>query len=316
MRRLMPGTRALRTFEAAARHLNFTRAGSELGLTPAAVSYQIKEIEDQLGLVLFSRTSRSIQLTPAGTVLLDAVSDALDGLQRAVGRAHRMARGTAQLRVTLGARFATNWLLPRLPSFQAANPGLDLSLDITDTLRDFDTDDIDIAIRFGAGAYPNTQSDRLFDSVVVPVCSPALLAAGLSLKTPQDLIGQTLCHVDCKVDGKTWPNWAMWMAAAGVTDFDDSRCVAFADSSHVVQAVYDGDAVGLVELPMIARELAQGRLVRLFDLSLNLAPEYAYHLVHAADSNHDPRIAAFRAWMLAEINALNQYGPTPNTRSD
>ena len=302
MDRLLPGTRALRTFDAAARHLNFTRATAELSLTPAAVSYQIKEIEDQLGLVLFTRTSRSIALTPAGAIFFEATSDALASLHRAVGRARRQVRGTAQLRVSLGARFATNWLMPRLPSFQAANPGLDLSLDITDALCDFDIDDVDVAIRFGAGDYPRTRSDRLFDSVVVPVCSPALLAAGTAITNPKDLLTHTLCYVDCKVDGMTWPNWAMWLAAAGVPDFDDRRCMAFTESSHVVQAVIEGGAVGLVELPMVARELAQGRLLRLFDVSIGMATGYAYYLVYPENAGKDPRILAFRRWMSGELS--------------
>lgn len=301
MSRMLPGTRALRTFEAAGRHLNFTRAAQEVGLTPAAVSYQIKEIEDQLGVALFTRTSRSIRLTPAGAVLFEAAADALDSLQRAVGRARRMARGSAQLRVTLGARFATNWLLPRLPQFRAAHPTLELMFDITDQVRDFDADDVDVAIRFGAGDYPHAQSERLFETVVVPVCGPKLLQSSARLQEPRDLLDHTLCYVDCTVDGAVWPNWRMWMAAAGIDDFDDSRCVAFSDSSHVVQAVVDGGAVGLVELAMIDSDLRHGRLVRLFDVGVTVAPEYAYHLVFPETSSHDPRILAFREWMLQEI---------------
>ncbi|HEY0685229.1 MAG TPA: transcriptional regulator GcvA [Steroidobacter sp.] len=301
MNRTLPGTRALRTFEAAARHLNFTRAADEVGLTPAAVSYQIKEIEDQLGIVLFARTSRSIQLTPAGTVLFEATIDALARLQRAAGRARRMARGSNELRLTVGPRFATHWLLPRLPKFKAAHPGLELTFDVTDQLRDFDADDIDIAIRFGGGQYAGTRSHRLFDAVVAPVCSPALLANGPKLQEPRDLFQHTLCYVDCKVDDMVWPNWRMWMDAAGFSDFDDSRCVAFADSSHVVQAVLDGNAVGLVELAMIAGDLAQGRLVKLFDVELTPAPGYAYHLVYPDSSAEDPRVVALRDWMLEEI---------------
>lgn len=304
MNRTLPGTRALRTFEAAARHLNFTRAADEVGLTPAAVSYQIKEIEDQLGVTLFARTSRSIQLTPAGAVLFEAAADALETLQRAAGRARRMARGSTELRISLGARFATHWLLPRLPKFKAAHPGLELTFDITDQVRDFDTDDVDIAIRFGAGQYEHTHSHRLFDAFVVPVCSPALLAAGSKLERHQDLFGHTLCYVDCKVDGMVWPNWRMWMDAAGIRDFDDSRCVAFADSSHVVQAVIDGSAVGLVELAMVASDLAQGRMVRLFDIGVSPAPGYAYHLVYPESSSTDPRVLALREWMLKEIGSV------------
>ncbi|WP_440533473.1 LysR substrate-binding domain-containing protein [Variovorax sp. YR566] len=302
--RMLPGTRALRTFEAAARHLNFTRAADEVGLTPAAVSYQIKEIEDQLGVVLFTRTSRSIQLTPAGAVLFEATADALDTLHRAAGRARKLTRNAAHLRVSLSARFATNWLLPRLPQFRAANPGLELTFDITDTLRDFEADDIDIAIRFGTGSYEGARADRLFDTLIVPVCSPRLIETGPPLNEPRDLLHHTLCYVDWKTDTMTWPNWRMWMAAAGVDDnFDDSRCVGFADSSYVVQAVVEGGAVGLADLDMIAGDLAQGRLVRLFDVGVRMAPPYAYHLVYPQGSGEDARVVAFREWLLREAGA-------------
>src|SRR3954470_3689035 len=130
MAALLPGTRALRTLEAAARHLNFTRAANELGLTPAAVSHQIKEIEDQLGLVLFTRTSRSIRLTEAGAVMFEASTEALDLLGRAVMRARKMARGTAFLKVTLDAQFAAKWLMRRVEDFRKQWPGIELRFDI------------------------------------------------------------------------------------------------------------------------------------------------------------------------------------------
>lgn len=300
MKRMLPGTRALRTFEAAGRHLNFTRAADEVGLTPAAVSYQIKEIEDQLGVVLFTRTSRSIQLTPGGAVLFEAAADALDTLQRAAGRARRMTRGAAHLRISLSARFAANWLMPRLPRFKAAHPAVALSFDITDQVRDFDANDIDIAIRFGNGSCAHARSDRLFDMVIVPVCSPKLLETGPKLEVPRDLFHHTLCHMDWKTDHMVWPNWRMWMAEAGIDDFDDSRCLAFSDSSHVVQAVIEGGAVGLADLAMIANDLSQGRLVRLFDIGVSVAQDHAYHLVCPESSSQDPRVVAFRAWMLEE----------------
>ena len=300
MSRMLLGTRALRTFEAAGRHLNFTRAADEVGLTPAAVSYQIKEIEEQLGFGLFTRTSRRIQLTPAGAVLFEAAAESLDILQRAAARAGKLARGSSHLRISLGARFAANWLLPRLPKFRAANPGLELTFDVSDEIRDFDTDDVDVAIRFGTGNYERVRSDRLFDTVVVPVCSPKLIEAGPGLAEPRDLFHHMLCHVDCVTDGMVWPNWPMWMAAAGIDDFDESRCVAFSDSSHVIEAVTMGDAVGLVELALITGDLAGGRLVRLFDIGVSVGQDYAYHLVYPEAGREDPRIVAFRDWVLSE----------------
>ncbi|MFQ3789284.1 LysR substrate-binding domain-containing protein [Halomonas sp. A29] len=301
--RLLPGTRALRTFEAAGRHLNFTRAAEEVGLTPAAVSYQIKEMEQQLGIELFVRSSRSIRLTPAGAVVFEAASEALENLQRAVGRARKMARGSSPLRLSLGARFATNWLLPRLSHFREAVPSLELTFDITDDVRDFELDDVDAAIRFGGGLYANARSDRLFETTVVPVCSPALLEAGPDLKAPRDLLNHTLCHVDCHVGGQAWPNWPMWMAAAGIEDFDPSRCVAFSEASHVVQAVLEGGAVGLAEPAMIESELRQGRLVTLFNIELAVMPAFAYYLVYPESGQFDPRLLAFRQWLLDEVHA-------------
>lgn len=309
MSRMLPGTRALGTFVAAARHLNFTRAADEVGLTPAAVSYQIKEMEEQLGVVLFTRTSRSIALTPAGVVLLDATVDALDTLQRAASKARRLGRGSGPLRLSLGARFATHWLLPRLPQCRAAHPGLELTFDISDAVRDFDADDVDVAIRYGAGDYPGAISHRLFHTVVVPVCSPALLQSGPALNAPRDLCTRTLCFVDCKPGGIVWPNWPMWMAAAGVDDFDDSRSVAFTESSHVVQAVIDGGAVGLVEWELVERDVQAGRLVRLFDVGVRVAPQYAYHLVYPAALDADPRVKALRDWMLEMVHGSESQAP-------
>jgi LysR family glycine cleavage system transcriptional activator len=300
MSRLLPGTRAIRTLEAAGRHLNFTRAADELGLTPAAVSYQIKEIEDQLGVTLFARTSRSIRLTAAGEVLLEASAEALDLLNRAVSRARKMERGTTLLKVTADAHFAAKWLMRRVESFRRAHPGIELMFDISYEVRDLELDDVDVAIRFGTGKYPGLDAHRLFDNVIVPVCSPRLLKIGPQLKTPRDLFNHTLAHIEWSRQGVTWPNWSMWMAAAGIDDFDDSRVVVFGRSSDAVQAAIDGSAVALADFALVANDLSEGRLVRPFDLGIKLAPEFAYFLVYPKAVAEDPRIAAFRAWIVEE----------------
>jgi LysR family glycine cleavage system transcriptional activator len=301
MSRILPGTRALRTIEAAGRHLSFTRAAEEVGLTPAAVSYQVKEIEDQLGFALFTRHRRGIELTPAGTLLFEAVVDALGGMRRAVARARRAMQEDAPLRISMAPRFATNWLMPRLSRFRDAHPGLDLSFDVTDRVRDFDEDDVDVAIRFGRGVHEHVHADFLFGTEVVAVGGPALRKAGKRPASPRELRQHTLCYVDCETDGLTWPGWRAWMAAAGVKNFDDSRCVAFSDTSHVVQAVADGGAIGLVEPAMIEPELAQGRLVKLFELSVALPAPYGYRLVYPQSAAGDARVQALREWMLAEV---------------
>ncbi|TIP00069.1 MAG: transcriptional regulator GcvA [Mesorhizobium sp.] len=301
MSRLLPGTRALRTFEAAARHLNFTRAADELGLTPAAVSHQIKEIEDQLDLVLFTRTSRSIRLTEAGSLLHDASIDALDLLNRAVSRARKMTRGTSLLKVTLDAQFATKWLMRRVDDFRRQKPGIELRFDITYDVRDFERDDVDIGIRFGTGKYPGLVAHRLFENIIIPVCSPALLASGPPLKEPRDLFNHTLAHIEWSRQGVTWPNWSMWMHAAGVEDFDDSRTLVFRTSTDATQAALDGNAVALADFAMVANDLSQGRLVRPFELGIKVAPDFAYFLVYPEASKDDARIIAFREWLLDEV---------------
>ncbi|UCI30664.1 LysR substrate-binding domain-containing protein [Mesorhizobium sp. B4-1-4] len=301
MAALLPGTRALRTLEAAARHLNFTRAADELGLTPAAVSHQIKEIEDQLGIVLFTRTSRTIRLTEAGTVLFEAATDALDLLGRAAMRARKMARGTEFLKVTLDAQFAAKWLMRRVEDFRKQRPGIELRFDIAYGLRDFDLDDVDVGIRFGAGKYPGLCAHRLFDNIIIPVCSPGLLTSGPPLREPRDLFQHTLAHIEWTRQGVTWPNWRMWMAAAGINDFDDSRTVVFGTSTDAVQAALHGNAVALADFAMVANDLSEGPAGAALELSIKVAPEYAYFLVYPKAAADDPRIVAFREWILDEV---------------
>jgi LysR family glycine cleavage system transcriptional activator len=298
--RPIPGTRALRTLAAAGRHLNFTRAADELGLTPAAVSYQIKEIEDQLGVALFVRSSRAIRLTEAGVVLCEAAVEALDLMGVAVARARKMTRGTALLKVTADAQFAAKWLMRRVERFREAHPDMELRFDISEQVRDFDHDDVDVAIRFGTGKYPGLDCDRLFDNVIVPVCSPRLLASGRPLSEPRDLLHHTLVHIEWSQHGVTWPNWRMWMAAAGITDFDDSRTIVFGTSSDAIQAALDGDAVALADFAMVANDLSEGRLVQPFELGIRIPPDFAYFLVYPKSAAADPRIVAFRAWILDE----------------
>jgi LysR family transcriptional regulator, glycine cleavage system transcriptional activator len=304
--RLIPGTRALRTLISAGRHLNFTRAADELGLTPAAVSFQIKELEERLGVKLFTRTSRTIRLTPAGALVCEASADALDLMSRAVSRAHKAARGTAQLKVTLDPQFATKWLMRRVEDFRVAHPDIELRFDISYEVRDFEADDIDVAIRFGTGIYPGLVASRLFDNVIVPVCSPRLLASGRPLKEPRDLLHHTLAHIEWSRQGVTWPNWRMWMAAAGVEDYDGSNTIVFGTSSHAVDAAMAGDAVALADFAMVSNDLSEGRLIQPFALSIKVAADYAYFLVYPQESAADPRIMAFREWMLKEAAGLHE----------
>ena len=298
--RHIPGTRALRTLVVVGKHLNFTRAADELGLTPAAVSFQIKEIEDQLGVKLFARTSRTIRMTEAGVILCEAAADSLDLMNRAVSRAHKASRGASLLKVTADPQFATKWLMRRVERFRKLHPDIDLRFDISYVVRSFDLDDIDVAIRFGAGKYAGLTSDRLFNNVIIPVCSPRLLESGKPLIEPRDLLHHTLAHIEWSSQGVTWPNWSMWMAAAGIKDFDDSKTIVFSNSSSAVDAAMAGDAVALADFAMVANDLSEGRLVQPFELSIKVPSEYAYFLVYPAASARDRRVIAFRDWIVGE----------------
>ena len=300
MAHFAPGTRALRTLTAAGKHLSFTRAADDVGLTPAAVSFQIKEIEDQLGVKLFTRTSRTMRLTEAGTVLYEAAVDALDIMGRAASTAQKASRGTAQLKVSVSPHFATKWLMRRVERFNKMHADIELRFDISYEVRDFDADDIDVAIRFGAGKYPGLAASRLFDNIIIPVCSPRLLAGPKPLREPRDLLNHTLVHIEWSDQDLTWPNWRMWMKAAGIHDYDDRNTIVFDNSSDAVGAAMAGNAVALADFAMVANDLSEGRLVQPFELSIKVPPEYAYFVVYPQATALDQRIIAFRDWMVEE----------------
>lgn len=297
--RFIPGTGSLKVFEAAGRHLNFTRAAEELHVTPAAISHQIKEFEDQLDIRLLERTSRSMRLTPAGELLHAAVTEALAGLSRAVGQMQRRREG-ASLRVTASTSIAARWLVPRLDDFMAAMPGVDVRLDVSDRVRDFDRDGVDVAIRFGNGNYPGHRADRLFDNTIFPVCSPALLKTKKPLLHPRDLLQHRLIHVEWNAPGVIWPNWRMWMLAAGVSDYQETPGLRLDNSGLALQAAIDGQGVALGDSSLVSDDLAAGRLVQPFAVTIKGPPQFAYYVISPTGTQDEALVRAFRDWILGE----------------
>jgi LysR family transcriptional regulator, glycine cleavage system transcriptional activator len=297
--RFFPGTGSLKAFEAAGRHLNFTRAAEELNVTPAAISHQIKEFEDQLGRRLIERTSRSMRLTEAGQILHVAVGEALAGLNRAMARMDK-SRDNMRLKVSASTSIAAKWLVPRLDDYMMLNPGVEVQLDVSDRVRDFDRDEIDAAIRFGNGNYPGARADRLFDNTIFPVCSPALLTSEKPLKLPRDLLQHRLIHVEWNGQGITWPNWRMWMLAAGVDDFHETGGLYLDNSGLALQAAIEGQGVALGDSSLVSDDLAAGRLVQPFALTIKGPPQFAYYFISPAATQEDALIKSFRLWILAE----------------
>jgi LysR family transcriptional regulator, glycine cleavage system transcriptional activator len=291
---------ALRGFEAAARHLSFTKAAAELNVTPAAVSHAIRELEQDFKVRLFERSSRVVRLTPAGETLSRAVAEGLGTIGRAVQRL-RAVDGRPKLMVTTSPSLAAKWLVPRLDGFLDRHPDADVRIDVSQRLADFGEDGVDIAIRFGTGDYPGVVVERLFEESVFPVCSPSLLKSRHPLKEPRDLRHHTLIHIDWDAQWATWPNWAMWLRAAGAPEVDATRGLHLSQTSLALQAALDGHGVALGDSTLVADDLAARRLVRPFSMALKGPSQFAYHLVHAPHRSEEPLVKAFRTWILEEV---------------
>jgi LysR family glycine cleavage system transcriptional activator len=291
MARRLPPLNSLRAFEAAARHLSFTRAAEELHVTQAAISHQVKGLEEHLGRKLFRRLNRSLLLSDDGQAYLPSVSKAFELLNDAT-RDLLTKQTPGPLTVSALPSFAARWLVPRLGRFRQQWPDIDLRIDPSAVLSNFNNGDVDVGIRYGGGKYPGLHSDWLMAEDIFPVCSPALLEGSRGLREPQDLEHQVLLHDDGHGD------WRTWLLAAGVERVDPARGPIFTDSGMLIQAAMAGQGVALARGVLAADELAAGRLVRPFTLSL--PTEYAYYFVCPADTVEQPKIAAFRQWLLAE----------------
>jgi LysR family glycine cleavage system transcriptional activator len=302
MSRKLPPLNALRAFEAAARHLSFTAAASELHVTQAAISHQIRMLEERLGLTLFRRSGRGVLLTDTAQAYLPEVSAAFDRLAAAT---HRLKAQDASgvLSATVLPSFAAKWLLPRLGRLRLAHPEIDLRISSSPDLVDLSRGEFDFGIRAGSGDYPGMRSDFISKEGFFPVCSPALLAgAAHPLRAPSDLRHFTLLHTEPR------DLWRIWFSLVGVTDIDSTRGPGFSDSSMVIWAAIEGQGVAVASAALTAGDLAAGRLVRLFDQSVPAT--YSYWLVCPEATADRPKIAAFRDWLLAEARQAEE---TPAT---
>jgi LysR family glycine cleavage system transcriptional activator len=303
MRRLPP-LRALRAFEAAARHLSFARAADELHVTPAAISQQVKSLEAHLGVALFHRTPH-LALTAAAAAALPMLGEAFDRLERGVERL-QAGRDGGPLVVSAPPSFAARWLIPRLDGFQAAHPSIELRLATSTRLVDFETEDVDLAIRYGPGHYPGLSVERLKSEAAVVVVHPRLAE---NLIHPADLAQAVLLHNEAMDWDPTWPDWPNWLRQAGIEPPDRLRLRPFGDANLVIQAAMAGLGAALVWETLVTEELDSGRLVALFP-SQPLAN--AYHLVAPPGRLDSPKVAAFMEWIRREAQAPARPPATPD----
>ena len=297
MSRPIPPLNPLRAFEVAARHLSFTRAAEELFVTPSAVSHQIKTLEESLGIALFTRDAKALSLTAAGKAYLPGVQQAFKQLAHAT---HQLqTHGMPALKINIPPTFAVKWLIPRMDRFMKAHPEIDLKVSTSNHTVDFSREDFDLSVRYGRGHYPGLHSELCLPVEVFPVCSPALMRGEHPLLVPADLKHHTLLHDDSTYTDVSNPNWAMWLEHAGVTGIDATRGPSFWPSHLVINAAIDGLGVALAKKNWVVKDLADGLLVRPFDISLPV--EFSYFIVYPQERVEDRRIAAFVDWVRQEV---------------
>lgn len=281
---------ALRSFEAAGRLGSFTLAAEELLVSQAAVSRQVKELEAELGKPLFERRHRSVRLTSAGEALLDVLSRAFDAMDASLSEI-RGRRGGGLLEISSEPSFAASWLVPHLDDFHADHPEIDVVVESDMRLIEFRTHEAEIAIRHGMDArgWPRVAAEHLADVELVPVIMPCLMAEGTPLRVPADILAYTLLHEENR------SAWQRWFAAAGLPDVPPGRAQIFTEGNLVLQAALRGHGIALVDRAFAAGDIAEGRLVQLFDISIRYG---AYWLVARDFKRLSPEARAFRQWLL------------------
>ncbi len=292
MSRRLPPLNSLRAFEAAARHLSFTKAAEELFVTQAAISHQIKALEDFLGVQLFIRRNRKLLLTDEGQLYWPKIRDIFEKLVNATEQVKAQG-ATGSLTVCVIPTFATLWLIPRLAEFGELHPEIEVRIKASDVEVDFVREDIDIAIYYGKGEYDGLCCDVLFEEHLTPVCSPDF-PQKKNLKTPEDLKNVTLLH------DATTEEWRTWLKSAEVTGVNLDHGPVFSHSGMVLQAARHGQGIAMGHSVLSQMDIETGRLIAPFDIVVDSG--HSYDLVCPENSYDRPKVVAFREWLLSKVN--------------
>lgn len=295
--RRLPNLTALRAFEAAARHQNFSRAADEIHVTHGAISHQIRALEQELGLDLFSRNGKRIAITADGQRFAQVVRQALLDIALATDELRASSR-QQRLTVTALPSFAARWLSPRLGRFIEQNPDVEVMLQSSNHLTDFGREPVDLGIRFGSGRYPGLSVELLFDDYYYPVVSPRFNRGQLP-RSPQQLAESTLLR--CIQEP-----WRPWFDAVALDRPEPSGGLVFEDSSMLVRAAAEGHGIALARHVLASADIEAGTLVRLFDVAVKCPS--SYYLVCLPSAMQRPQVQAFRRWLFDEAGKLKEPG--------
>ena len=297
-RNALPALDLLVGFEASARHLSFTKAGEELFLTQSAVSRQIKELEDQLGVELFQRRHRALALTDAGKSFYASAAQVLTTMRAATDRLRAQA-GKKGLSVTTTHSFAALWLIPRLAGFTRGHPGVDVRIMADTRVQDLDRDGLDLAIRHGPASLAGSSAIKLFGERVFPVCSPKLLKdKSKPLREPHDLRYHCLLHYDDPEVRHPWLHWKTWLEVERIADLRPAATLSFSGYEQIIPAAIAGHGVALGRSPLVKDLLASGELVAPFKSSAD--PARAYYAIVSERAEGRPEVSEFVAWLKQE----------------
>ena len=295
-RQVLPALDLLVGFEAAARHLSFTKAGAELHLTQSAVSRQIKELEEQLGAALFQRRHRALALTDAGQQFYASTAQVLATMRAATERI-RAQTGRRTLAVTTTHSFAALWLIPRLAGFTRNHPGVDVRITAETRVQDLERDGLDIALRHGPASLAGANAVRLFGEKVFPVCSPQLLKKN-PLDKPTDLQHHVLLHYDDPDGRHPWLHWKTWLEVERIADLRPASTLTFSGYEQIIPAAVAGHGVALGRSPLVKDLLASGELVAPFKSQAD--PARAYFAIVSPNAAGRPEVRAFLDWLKDE----------------
>jgi DNA-binding transcriptional LysR family regulator len=287
----------LQGFEAAARHLSFTKAGEELFLTQSAVSRQIKDLEDQLGVPLFERRHRALLLTEAGQQFYASAAQVLATMRAATERLRAHSGRRRPLSVTTTNSFAALWLIPRLAGFTRTHPGIDVRITAETRVQDLERDGLDLAIRHGPPSLAGPNAVRLFGERVFPVCSPRLLKK-IPLEKPADLAQHVLLQYDDREGRHPWLHWKTWLEVAGIAELRPAGTLSFSGYEQIIPAAVAGHGVALGRSPLVKGLIASGELAAPFKSSAD--PARAYFAILAKSAEGRPEVTDFVAWLREE----------------